>query len=81
MSSLEQQTPLRKLRLARGLSLEEVARGAGTDTGTLSRIETGVRSATPTRAEKLVKFYGSAISEMHILYPRRFPAWHPSVTE
>lgn len=66
-------TPLRKLRLDRGLTLAEVSRSVGTDPANLSRVETAKQPATPELAERLVSYYGKdSISELHILYPRRF---------
>jgi transcriptional regulator with XRE-family HTH domain len=65
-------TPLRKLRLARKLTLLEVAKQTGLDPGGLSRIETG-RQTSLEAAAKLVEFFGpAAISELEILYPARF---------
>ncbi len=65
-------SPLKALRKQRGLTLKEVAEAIGTDTGNLSRIESGDQKS-PQLAEKLVKFYGEgAITEIQILYPERF---------
>lgn len=64
-------TPLRTLRLKRGLTLERVAKGIGWDTGNLSRVERG-QPTSLERAEKLVKFYRTGITEMEILYPSRY---------
>jgi putative transcriptional regulator len=65
-------TPLRKLRRSLGLSLETVAQGVGSDTGNLSRIETGEQVAGHVLAERLCKFYGTGITELHIIYPERY---------
>lgn len=68
-------TPLRKARLARGLTLNDVAKATGIDIGNLSRIETQKQAATPEVAEKLVAFYGAgSVGELEILYPARFMA-------
>lgn len=65
-------TPLRRLRKERGLTLLEVARAVGTDTGNLSRIEKG-KQQSPELAPKLVEFFGSEhITELEILYPDRY---------
>jgi transcriptional regulator with XRE-family HTH domain len=50
-------TPAQRLREKSGLTLKEVADAVGTDTGNLSRIESG-RQKSVELAEKLVKFYG-----------------------
>lgn len=65
-------TPLRRIRLARQLSLEAVADGVGMNNGTISRIERGLAKASPETAASLVKFFEGAITEMEILYPERF---------
>jgi transcriptional regulator with XRE-family HTH domain len=54
---MEPKTPAQRLREKRGLTLKEVADAVGTDTGNLSRIESG-RQKSVELAEKLVKFYG-----------------------
>lgn len=80
MASTEQ-TPLRKIRHARGLSLEEVARKVGTDSGNLSRIELGRQSITRELAASLASFYGSEICELHIFYPERYSDWSPKAAQ
>lgn len=72
-TALEGQSPLRKLRDARGLSQIEVAEIVGIHQSTYAKIETGYNGASPEAAEKIVKFFGSAITEEHVLYPSRFP--------
>ncbi len=66
------QTPLRKLRDARGLTQAEVALALGIDQTTYCKIESGTHRR-PDRAAALVKYFGSAINELQILYPERFP--------
>lgn len=62
-------TPLRALRKARQLTLQDVATAIGTDTGNLSRIEQGAQRSLEL-ARKLVDFYGrDSITEVEILYP------------
>lgn len=67
-------TPLRKVRQAREESIHQVADAVGTNTGNLSRIETGKQKASPALAEKLARHFGYAITEIQILYPERFSA-------
>lgn len=65
-------TPLRKVRLGKGLTLTEVARSTGIDEGNLSRLERGEQGASPDVAEKLTKFYDGEVTELEILYPERY---------
>ncbi len=67
-------SPLRRVREAKGQTIVEVCRAVGIDQGNLSRIENGKQRASVEVAEKLVKHFGSAITEMEILYPERFTA-------
>lgn len=64
-------SPLRKARKARGLTLEDVAAKVGTDTGNLSRIERG-QQASKDMVDKLVKFFDGQVTELQIIYPERF---------
>jgi transcriptional regulator with XRE-family HTH domain len=65
-------SPLRKLRLSRQLTLMDVAKATDIDTGNLSRIENGSQKSL-AKAERLVGFFGhDAITEIEILYPERF---------
>lgn len=64
-------TPLRLIRKKQGKTLLEVAQAIGWDTGNLSRVERG-RSTSPVMAEKLSCYYNGKVSELEILYPRRY---------
>lgn len=66
------QTPLRKLRVAQNLTIQDVANSLNIDIGNLSRIERGKQITSLAIAEKLSKFFGGRITEMQILYPQRF---------
>lgn len=66
------QTPLRKMRVEKGLTITEVAIATQLDVGNLSRIERGVQVTSLETAEKLSKFFKGKISEMQILYPQRY---------
>jgi transcriptional regulator with XRE-family HTH domain len=68
-------SPLRKIRLWRGLSLHAVALAVGSDTGNLSRIETGEQVAKKQLAAKLAAFFAPHIDELHIIYPERYGEW------
>lgn len=65
-------TPLRKLREARGLSQKKVAAEIDIDQAAYSRIEAGEAKPADTVA-KIVKFFGSALTEAHVLFPDRYP--------
>lgn len=66
------QTPLRKIRLEERLTISEVANAINCDVGNLSRLERGTQAASLELAERLARFYGDKITEMQILYPKRY---------
>ncbi|AUY25527.1 MULTISPECIES: helix-turn-helix domain-containing protein [Mixta] len=66
------QTPLRKMRVEKKLTISEVAIATQLDVGNLSRIERGMQVPSLETAEKLSKFFKGKISEMQILYPQRY---------
>ncbi|EJH8726854.1 helix-turn-helix transcriptional regulator [Cronobacter sakazakii] len=66
------QTPLRKMRVEKKLTIAEVAIATQLDVGNLSRIERGMQVPSLETAEKLAKFFKGKISEMQILYPHRY---------
>lgn len=66
------QTPLRKIRLEEQLTISEVANAINCDVGNLSRLERGAQAASLELAERLARFYGDKITEMQILYPKRY---------
>lgn len=65
-------SPLRKIRIEKGLTISEVARAVSIDVGNLSRIERGTQLTSIATAEKLADFFERKISEMQILYPSKF---------
>ena len=65
-------SPLKTIRIKRGLTLAEVSHSVGTDVGNLSRIENRKQQASPDLAQRLAKFFGGEITELQILYPERF---------
>ncbi|CAM8134774.1 TPA: helix-turn-helix domain-containing protein [Enterobacter kobei] len=67
-------TPLRKMRVEKGLTIAEVSKLTEIDVGNLSRIERGKQVTSLETAEKLSKFFEGKISEMQILYPHRYMA-------
>ncbi|MGF6641824.1 helix-turn-helix domain-containing protein [Paraburkholderia sp. MM6662-R1] len=71
------QSPLRKVRHGRGLTLDDVARKIGTDTGNLSRIERGLQCPKAAMAAKLAEFFAREIEECHVTYPERYADWVP----
>ncbi|AHK20724.1 MULTISPECIES: helix-turn-helix domain-containing protein [Yersinia pseudotuberculosis complex] len=66
------QTPLRKMRVEKKLTIAEVALAVQCDVGNLSRIERGTQITSLEMAEKLSRFYEGMITEMQILYPQRY---------
>lgn len=50
------QTPLRKIRLEKKLTISEVANAINCDVGNLSRLERGTQAASLELAERLAKF-------------------------
>lgn len=65
-------TPLRQIRKKNGLTLRSVAKAVGISVSQLSRLEHGRHQATADQAEKLCRFYRGKITELQVLYPRRF---------
>lgn len=71
-------TPLKRARLANKWTLADVSArlaqlGDAVDSGNLSRVERGVQRASAPLAENLSKVFDGAVTEIHILYPERFP--------
>ena len=66
------QTPLRKMRVEKGLTISEVSMATQIDVGNLSRIERGTQVTSLDNAEKLSRYFKGKISEMQILYPQRY---------
>ena len=72
------ETPLKRLRVARGLTTSVVAEAIGINQGQYSRIENGARTTAET-AQKIVDYFGrDAIDEVRVLYPERFPPKAPA---
>ena len=71
-------TPLRRVRLEKGKTLNDVADATGIKVPNLSLMERGQMGITPRNAELLVEFLGrDAITEEMILYPERFASVAP----
>lgn len=66
------QTPLRLLRIKQNLTLSKVAEAVQIDVGNLSRIERGAQKTSLEVAERLVAFFNGELTEMQILYPKKF---------
>jgi transcriptional regulator with XRE-family HTH domain len=71
---LQEPSPLRKARLARGMTLEDVVAVVGSNTGNLSRIELG---QPPSRelASALATLFKPVINEHHVFYPEQYPGF------
>lgn len=67
------ETPLKKARLHRGMTLEKVAELVDSDSGNISRIERGKQIPNRELASRLVQvFQENGITEVHLFYPERF---------
>lgn len=68
-------TPLKRIRLEKGIKQIDLAGKVGIDQSHLSRIESGRERASPDVAAKLAEQIGREwITELHILYPERYPS-------
>ena len=56
---------IREIRLAKGLTLEDVAYDAGTDGGNLSRIERGLQRCIPELLERIASTLDVPVSELY----------------
>ena len=63
------ETPLRKIRTARNLTLLTVANAVGVDEGHLSAVERNVKNASRDLALALVAYFGTGITRDEILFP------------
>jgi transcriptional regulator with XRE-family HTH domain len=66
MDKTKPDSPLKRARLRRGMTLQEVSYATKIDTGQLSRIENG-KTQSLTHATTLARFFH--LSELDILYP------------
>jgi transcriptional regulator with XRE-family HTH domain len=71
-------TPLSRLRHAVGVTTTQVSVVIGLNTGNISRLENGHNRPSIETAEKLVQYFDGAITELHLLYPERYPEWRPA---
>lgn len=67
---MNQVTPLKKARKAKGYSQAGLAEVVGVSQATISSIENMIEPTSPAIAEKIANVLG--ISEMEILYPKRY---------
>lgn len=65
-------TPLQQIREIRELSQADVADALSIDQSTYCRIEQG-HGCSRANAEKIVKYFGSVITEIHVMWPDRYP--------
>lgn len=65
-------TPIRRARIRKKWSQDQVARSVGINASTYNRIELGRYVPNAALAEKLSKVFEGRITEMQILYPERF---------
>lgn len=71
-------TPLSRIRNAVGVTTTEISKVIGLNTGNISRLENGHNRPSPETAEKLVAYFNGALTELHLIYPERFPDWLPT---
>lgn len=65
--------PLRVARLARRMTLQELADRAQCDVGNLSRIENWkMARPSPDVAARIVAVFPEHLTELHLLYPERY---------
>jgi transcriptional regulator with XRE-family HTH domain len=58
---------IRKIRLEKGATLEEVALAAGTDPANLSRVERNMQQLTPETLEKIAEALGMPVSSLYLI--------------
>lgn len=66
------ETPLRKLRLARKATLAEYAAKCGMDVSNYSKIERGEIKPRPETARRISLAFGRDITEHQLLYPEDY---------
>lgn len=69
---MDRQIPLRRARIAAGLTQSQLAQMVGITQASLSEIERMACRPSADLAERLAKVLGPDLTEMHILYPLRF---------
>lgn len=57
-------SPLRKARLARGLSIYELADAVGISAASISRLERGIQSTSPATAARLAELFGLTLAQV-----------------
>lgn len=66
------ESPLRRVRKARKLTLRQLAAIVSTSAQTIMRLEID-GTGTPEIAERIADYFGrELLNEIHILYPKRF---------
>jgi transcriptional regulator with XRE-family HTH domain len=70
-------TPLKHIRKSRGMTAAGVAAALSMDQGHYTKIENGASTSAATAA-KIAAYFAPAITEIHVLYPDRFPRETPS---
>lgn len=63
-------SPMRKVRKEKRITLTKMAKDLDSDVGNLSRIERGIQRPSNEMAEKIAACLG--LTETHIFYPERF---------
>jgi transcriptional regulator with XRE-family HTH domain len=58
---------IRKIRIEKGATLEEIALVAGTDPANLSRVERNMQQLTPETLEKIAEALGMPVSSLYLI--------------
>ena len=65
-------TPLKRIRKRRGITQRVVAEQAGIRPAYYCRIENGTSTASAEVAANIARYFGGVLTELEILYPKRF---------
>jgi transcriptional regulator with XRE-family HTH domain len=65
-------TPLKIEREKRGLSTQSIADALGVSQPTISRIENGMKRASPTLAKRIAQYLGAPLTYDQILFPEEY---------
>lgn len=67
---------IRKIRIEKGATLEEVALVAGTDPANLSRVERNIQQLTPDTLEKIAEALGMPVSSLYLIAEQTAAPYH-----
>ena len=67
---------IRKIRIEKGATLEEVALVAGTDPANLSRVERNIQQLTPETLEKIAEALELPVSSLYLIAEQTAAPYH-----